>query len=144
MESRDIYVAKTTLQAGGYTCVLVKGEKTYTSCARGVKPLVAWHEEGMDFRGYSAADKVVGRATAFLYVRHGVMAVHAGVISRSALAILEQFSISASYDTLVDHIINRTGDGICPFEGAVLSITDPDAAYKAIQKKMEEMHIYIS
>ncbi len=135
--------AQNALKAGDHTCVLCKGDILYTSDLRGVKPLVSWQESDADFSGFSAADKVVGKATAFLYVLLDVSSVYAGVISRSALTTLEQHGIAVEYDVLVDHIINRQGDGICPFEAAVLALDSPDEAYAAIRQKMEELHIII-
>ena len=40
-----------------------------------------------------------------------------------------------------EHIINRRGDGICPFEEAVMDVHDADSAYTAILKKMDAMQI---
>jgi hypothetical protein len=87
---------------------------------RGVKPLVIWLSSGEDFHGFSAADKVIGKATAFLYVLLGVKAVYASVISEGALDVLTKNGIDTQYGCVVEHIINRAGDGICPFEQAVL------------------------
>lgn len=136
---KDFKKAKETLFSGGYTCVLCREEEIHTTMLRGVKPLIAWCESKQNFSGYSAADKVVGKATAFLYVLLGVKAVYAGVISRAALQVLSAHSIETEYDELVDNIINRQGDGICPFESAVLDIDDPTIAYNAIRNKMKEM-----
>ncbi len=114
-----------------------------TSRERGVKPLVARYAGGMRYAGCVAADKVVGKATAYLYVLLQVEAVWAGVISRCAEDVLRAAGIAVSYDTLVENIINRTGDGICPFETAVLEIEDPVTAYHAIREKMAELNITI-
>ena len=143
MKNIDLERAKTELDAGEYTCVLALEESIYTSTFRGVRPLVSWYESGLELCGYSAADKVVGRATAFLYVMLGVKAVYARVMSRGALEVLQKNGIYAEYGTLADNIINRKGDGICPFEAAVLEINDTDAAYEAIRTKMREMNISI-
>lgn len=137
----DLNCAKERLAAGDYTCVLCKGDEMVTSQARGVKPLVGWYVSGKDFSGFSAADKVVGRATAFLYALLGVKAVYAGIVSQSALEVLAQAGIEARYGQAVPHIINRRGDGICPFEEAVLHIQDAQSAYRAIRSKMQAMNI---
>lgn len=137
----DLERAKAALAAGDYTCVLCRGEEIHTTTLRGVKPLVSWLESGGDFRGFCAADKVVGRATAYLYRLLGVERVYAQVMSESALAVLEQAGVAASFARLVPCIINRKGDGICPFEAAVLEIGDPEEARAAIYKKMDEMGI---
>jgi len=137
----DLKNAKEKLIAGEYTCALCCGSQIFASTLRGVKPLVAWYKSGKDFGGYSAADKVVGKATAFLYVLLNVKAVFAKVISKSALDVLRESNIEVEYDQLVDNIINRQGDGICPFETAVLNIDNPLAAYNVIIKKMRELNI---
>lgn len=137
----DIEKAKKMLDTGEYTCVLCRDKSFFTSAQRGVKPLTVWIESGNNFVGFSAADKVVGRATAFLYVILGVKEVYAGVISKPALSVFECYNISITYGTIVENIINRQGDGICPFESAVLDTTEPDTAYKKIRQKMAEMNI---
>ena len=63
------------------------------------------------------------------------------MISRSALQVLTSSGIDAEYGSLVENIINRTGDGICPFEEAVLNIDDANDAYAAVREKMEAMKI---
>ena len=137
----DLEKAKAELFDNNYTCVLCRGENVHTSRLRGVKPLVTWYVGKTDFTGFSAADKVVGKATAFLYVLLGMRAVYAAVISRSALQVLTSSGIDAEYGSLVGNIINRTGDGICPFEEAVLNIDDANDAYAAVREKMEAMKI---
>lgn len=135
----DLEKAKKILSDNGFTCVLCKCDETFTSTERGVKPLVLLYESGNDFRGFSAADKVVGRGAAFLYVLLGVNSLYADVISEPALELLETHKITVGYASKVKHIINRKGDGICPFEALVADIVDPETAYRSIRKKMEEM-----
>ena len=133
--------AKKMLETGSYTCVLYRSGTAYTATERGVKPLVRWLTEGLEARGFSAADRVVGRATAYLYCLLGVQEVYAQVMSRAAAEVLEAGHIRHSCGILVDNIINRQGTGICPFEAAVLHIQDPQTALSAIREKMAQMHI---
>ncbi|MBQ9148568.1 MAG: DUF1893 domain-containing protein [Oscillospiraceae bacterium] len=135
----DLETAKHALASQAYTCVLCKGETVHTATHRGVKPLLDWLDSGIDLRGFRAADKVVGRATAFLYVLLGVEAVYAQVMSRPAAEILHAHHIEATWGTLVDGIINRAGTGPCPFEAAVLDIREPNQALQAIRQKRREM-----
>lgn len=137
----DAVKARKILESGGHTCVLSRGGDIHTSVFRGVKPLVQWLESGADLKGFCAADKVVGKATAYLYCLLGVRSVHAHVMSRSALEVLQDNGIIAGCAQLVDHIINRKRDGICPFEAAVLDIHEPETARIAILNKMCEMNI---
>ena len=137
----DLVKAKELLSSGGYTCVFIKSDKIYTSVLRGVKPLVKWYAEGVNLNDFSAADKVVGKATAYLYALLGVREVFAKVMSVSAKAFLEKSGIKAECEILVPNIINRKGDGICPFEQAVLKAENKEEAYEIIQNKMQEMDI---
>ncbi len=128
--------AKELLLNNSFTCVICKDDAIYTSTQRGVKPLVNWYKEGLNVKGFSAADKVIGKATAFLYVLLGVESVYAGVTSKSALQVLEENNICVEYEELVDFIINRKGDGVCPFENAVMNTDSPENAYKEILNKL--------
>ena len=137
----DLQKAHDLLRSGGYTCVLCRDEEIHTSQARGVRPLVQWLTFGPALRGFSAADKVVGKATAYLYCLLGVKAVHALVMSGAAAEVLRKNGIEVTQDKLVENIINRAGNGICPFEAAVWNIHTPEEALPAIRNKMKEMNI---
>jgi len=135
----DLNKARTLLETGRYTCVVCREETIHTATDRGVNPLLNWLEEEIDLTGFSAADRVVGRATAFLYVLLGVKEVYAQVMSRPAAEVLTAQGITACPGQLVDGIINCNGNGPCPFEAAVLKIEDPHQALTAIRSKRKEM-----
>lgn len=135
----DLQIAKELLCAGDYTCVLCLDGKTATSNQRGVKPLLHWLENPVLGKGFCAADKVVGKATAYLYSLLGAKAVYANVMSESALAVLEALGIEAAYGTLVPYIINRKGDGMCPMEAATLDMHTPVDALAAVKKALEKL-----
>ncbi|MBQ8228085.1 MAG: DUF1893 domain-containing protein [Clostridia bacterium] len=134
----DLIKAKELLKEG-YTCVFCKGKDITTTTERGVLPLVKWIDEGKCFKGYSAADKVVGKAAALLYVILGAQKIYTSVISKKATDVFEKYGIEYWYDTLADAIINRKGDGFCPMETAVGNIETPDEALTAIKNKLKEM-----
>ncbi|MBE6548563.1 MAG: DUF1893 domain-containing protein [Ruminococcaceae bacterium] len=137
----DLIKAKELLVNYGYTCVLCCGDKTKTSSLRGVKPLVDFYNCGDDFDGWSAADKVVGKATAYLYVLLGIKQIYAGIISKEAYSVLTGAGICVEYGERVEYIINRRGDGMCPFENAVMNAAGPREAYGIIVDKMKEMNL---
>lgn len=132
--------AKCLLAEGEYTVVLCRGDVTYTDTRRGVAPLLALLDAATDVTGFAAADKVVGKAAAFLYLRLGVAAVHAGVISAPAHDLLTAHGIAVTYDTLVPAIRNRAGDGYCPMETVTLPLTDPLEAESAIRQRLAELN----
>lgn len=139
----DIEKAKELLQQGKYTCVLCKGDTVYTSTFQGVAPMVEWLGSGADLRGYSAADKIVGKASAMLFVLAGVKEVYAPVMSEGAINTLSHHGIRCLCDTRTDGIINRTGTGSCPMEQAVRNIQEPSAAFEAIKRTQKLLKMQI-
>jgi len=135
----DLELAKEQLIKDGCTSVVRKGDSVYFSKARGVKPLLNWLDEGMDFTGYSAADKVVGKAAAMLYVLLGVSRIHALVISEKAMQVLAGNGIEVTYDTLTERIHNRTNTGFCPMEAAVWEIDDLQEGLQAVRDKAAKL-----
>ena len=137
--NHDLQKARQLLDEDNYTCVLCKDDITHTSTHRGVAPLLNWLDSGTDLRGFSAADRVIGRATAFLYYLLGVKAVFARVMSRPALEILNQYGIPASWETLVDAIENRQKTGPCPMEHATRNSTTPEEALAAVRQTLFQL-----
>lgn len=135
----DLTKARSILNEGSYTCVICCGDSVHTATERGVAPLLAWLDGGLDLTYFSAADRVVGRGAAFLYCLLGVKSVYAHVMSRPAAEVLAAHGISWEAGQLVDGIINRRGDGPCPFEAAVMDIQNAGDALSAIRKRMAQM-----
>ncbi len=135
----DLEKAKQLLYAEKFTCVLCRDDFVYTSRARGVMPMVTHLSKGTPLSGFSAADKVVGKAAALLFVLAGVTAVYADIISRPALAVFSSACIKAEYRLLTDRIENRSHTGPCPMEHAVENIDDPREAFAAVQNTLEAL-----
>lgn len=135
----DMERAQALLADGDYTCALCRGEQTYTATARGVAPLLDWLDAGVDMTGFAAADRVVGKAAALLYVLLRVRAVYALVMSEAAQAALRAHGIEATCDTLVPAIRNRLNTGLCPMEQTVADIDDPQTAREAVAAKRKEL-----
>lgn len=98
--------------------------------------MVHFLEQAVPLQGFSAADKVVGKAAALLFVRSGVRAVYAPVMSRQAVSVLSRNGIQAVYDTITEAILNRQGNGLCPMEAAVQGIEEPEAAFTAVRETL--------
>ncbi len=131
--SADLDKAKTLLACGTYTCVLVRGDLVLTTTERGVKPLLMWLERKEELRGGMAADRVVGKAAAFLYALLGVDAVYAPVMSEPAVSLLVSYGIEPLHEITVPAIRNRAGTGLCPMEQAVYHAETPAQALREIQ-----------
>jgi len=125
----------------GYSCLLVKNNEQFFSFEKGVKTLFVFLQSGKDFTDFIAYDKVVGKATAFLYILLKVKEVNALVISEPALNLLKENNICVKYDKRVVNIINRKGDDLCPFEKLVLNIKDAKKALELITKQLKEFNL---
>lgn len=137
--SNNLSIAKNTLENGDYSCVLYNGRKFFTSNERGIIPLIQFLDSAENFCGFSAADKIVGKAAAFVYTLMEIEEIYAKVITFDALLVLEKNSIYVSYQEAVPAIINRTGNGICPIERAVENVDSPKEAVHAIKFALENL-----
>lgn len=102
---------------------------------RGVKDLLELVTKSPEIlKGALIADKAVGKAAAACMVVGGVKRVYADVMSEPALTLLQQHGVEAEYGTLVDHIINRTGDGWCPMERLSRDENDPAVIIQKVKE----------
>lgn len=137
--SADLDRAKELLSTGQYTCVLCHDEMIHTSTSRGVRPLLELLDSGKSYQDFSASDKVVGKATAFLYILLGVREIHAQVISQAAVSVLGAHNVPVQWDILVPAISNRSRTGFCPMETAVREINDPADALHAVRAALKAL-----
>ncbi|MBP3592290.1 MAG: DUF1893 domain-containing protein [Clostridia bacterium] len=121
------------LKNEGYTLLLYNETEIITERARGVAPLVSLLDGKKNCASFSAVDKVVGKAAAFLYILLGIRRVFALTVSESALALLQGYGIAVGYEVCVPRIKNREGTGFCPMESAVFAEKDPSSALRAIR-----------
>ena len=136
MES-DFKKAKEEFFKGKYTLVLCKNEDIIASDLTGIRPLIKLIDDKKECKGYSAADKIVGRAAAFLYTLLEIKNLYGEVMSKGAIEILKKVGINYEYKTLTDYIENRQKNGICPMDDAVKNITDAKQACEAIRNKIK-------
>lgn len=135
----DLKKAMDLLSDGEYTCVLCKDGFVLTSTERGVKPLIGWLNAETELKGFCAADKVVGKAAAFLYALLGVETVYAPVMSEGAIDTFTKYGIEHLCDLSVEAIRNRANTDLCPMEKTVQDIEKPQEALEAIKRKIEQM-----
>ena len=133
----DITKAKEYLKSGYSVAIL--GEKEFLSKERGIAYIAGLAELKYDLKGYVAADKIVGKAAAYLYVLLRVKEIYAEVISVEAERILLSSGIVVSYGIKTNKIINRKGDGLCPMEVAVQDARAPTEALCAILKTLVKL-----
>ncbi len=136
---QELQKAIDLLNEGDFTCVLCQNCRVLTETSRGVRPLLQLLDSGESFAGSCAADKVVGKAAAFLYCLLGIRAIYARIISSPAVRVLENAGIQVHFDTQVPAIRNRTNTGLCPMETAVWELEEPQAAVASLRKTLETL-----
>ena len=138
--NKDLEQAKTKLENNEqYNCDESRADESLASEKHAIRPLMRWLNEGTDLSGASAADRIVGKAAAFLYVLLGVRTVYAPLMSVPARETLRAHGIEAIADAVVLAIRNRTDTGFCPMESAVWDISDPCEAKAALERRISEM-----
>ena len=142
MEATDLDLARALLIANkDATLVAVRGDEIHVCCERGVKPLLKMVRDGVSLKGFSVADKVVGKAPALLYAVLGPDAVFSPVMSWTGRAVLLASGIAVSHDLLVPHIQNRSKSGQCPMDESVTNVWEPYEAVGVLTDRARQMAI---
>ena len=129
-----------TLHREGCSCVIAKGDSVTRCHRRGVADLLHLLKTSPETLSDSfIADKVVGKGAAALMALGGVGEVYADVISRPALALLDESGIHVSYGESVEHIINRSGTGVCPVETLCQECATPQECLPLVEQFVERM-----
>lgn len=139
MDCDSLEKAKMVLDNTNSTCVFCNGEVIITDKRRGVRPLLDLLENEANVSMFAVADKVVGKAAAYLYCLLDIGCLYARVISIPALRVLENAGITVEYKLLVKGIQNQDCSGPCPMESAVLEIETPEEALIAIRDKLKQL-----
>lgn len=125
------------LKTNNYALIASNG---YHSNDSGIKPIISKLNEDINFfRGLEVADKIVGKASAMLLLLSGVKKLDAVIMSEAARKVLEKHDLEYTYEQLVEYIINRKNDGMCPMEETVKDIDDLNLAFIELNKKIESM-----
>ncbi len=130
----DLEYAKKELLKGKAFVVVKDGKVAAESNEKGVAPFFSAVTE-LTLEKASLADKIVGKAVAFLSVYGSIVSVYALVASESAVAVLTEYNISIEAETVVPMIVNPTGDDQCPIEKMVAACTTPEEAYAVLKGK---------
>lgn len=133
--------ASALLSEGVNLAFLFEDGRLFCSDGKGISDLLSVSKTENSLRGAIAADKIVGRAAALLYVRCKPKFLYAETLSEGGKRILERADICFSHRTLTPSIMNRKGTDICPMDDAVKDISDTDtkAAYRAISNRLKEL-----
>ncbi len=132
----DLEFAKEIFQNERASFVLVKaGRVLATGNREGIAELLdAVETLGIETRGASLADKVVGKAVAMVAAHVGIRAIYSPLASEAGQQVLAQARIALQADHIVPLILNRRNDGICPLERLTQPLDQPHQAVLALRE----------
>ena len=133
----DLEIAIQSLP--GHSIVLCRQGEVILSDKRGIAPMMDWISQGKDLRGFSAADRIVGKAAAMLFVKAGIREVYAETLSEEGKRYLSRQNIPVSFKILTDKIINRSGNGLCPMESTVMDTQNYEVGYRLLKEKQRQL-----
>lgn len=116
------------------TCVLAREEGVVLrSKEKGVMPLYGFiQREGASKTPLFMADKIVGKAAAYLALYAGVKHVDTHKISEGGLHILKENGIKVFYNQVVPYIYNRMQTGQCPMESSLEGVETVEEAWQIL------------
>ncbi|MCW4046956.1 MAG: DUF1893 domain-containing protein [Candidatus Bathyarchaeota archaeon] len=137
----DLDIAKNELYEENLTLAIVKnGTVLFETRSHRISGFLdAVETLGYKLEGAAVADRVVGKAVAFLCVYAKIKAVYAAVLSRKAHAVLKDNRISCEWNELVENVLDVNKTGVCPFEKAAADISDAEEAYRAFKSLRENL-----
>jgi len=113
--------------------VYKEGELIFRSKKERLIPLLDYiHTFVPRVKGVTVFDQIVGNAAALLLRKALCIEVHSPLGSQLAAQVLSEFSISYHFSKTVPHILNGTGNDMCPMEKLSLGKT-PAEFYDAIR-----------
>lgn len=143
MKNTDVSIAKSLLGQDGIVFVIVKnGDILFSSLQKGIQPFFdAWTNfDPEELINCSIADKLVGKAALMLAAYFGVKDVYTPLASKYAMDAALDLDLDLEAEEVVPYIVNRTKDGMCPMEKAVLEISNPIEAFETLKITMEKLN----
>jgi hypothetical protein len=132
----DLEIAKQRLKNKELNLVFIKNsELVFETKKEGLAGFLQAIEEcNGALAATSVADKVIGKAAAFLCIYSKVKAAFAITLSQGGREILNTGNIYIEFENLTPTILNLKKTDQCPFEKLVENITEPETAYKEIKR----------
>ncbi len=135
----DLTLARETLENEECSIVVVKNKKVLLfKKGHGLKPIFETFEEiGPEIKDSVVADRILGKASAFLFRYAGVKSVYTPQATKGAVAVLIVGGIPSQVEKLIPFIKNNTGDNKCPFEKILEGVESPKKAFELLKTRIK-------
>ena len=87
-------------------------------------------QDKLALQGAIIADKVIGKVAGSILTVAGVKEIYADVMSRYAIAVLEENHVTYAYNYLTEYIQNNDKTGMCPMENKYKEENDIHKVYE--------------
>ena len=135
----ELEKAMTAVKNEGCTCALTLGNVIFKSKDKSVRSLLDWMNSGNNYMGYMLADKIVGKAAAFIMIAMGIREIYAQVISEPAKALLEKEHVVVNADLV--EILDKDKAEKDPLERAVESYENAAEALMPIELALIRLNL---
>ena len=124
-------LARDVISTSDYSVVAIKNSNVISKKkGAGIRPILELIEElGEKIHECIIGDRILGKASSFLCIYSKAKAVYSPQATKTAIALLLINGIPSQADVLIDHIENRDGTGVCPFEKMLKDVISPQQAY---------------
>ncbi len=139
MRHTNITLAKSFLGKDNCVFVIAKdGDIIFRSFKKGIQPFFdALEVHPRDFyTDCSIADRVIGKAALMLAAYLGAKEVYTPLASQHAVSSAKKLNLDLHTMETVPYIINRSGDGMCPMENAVIEVENVEIAFEILKSKL--------
>ena len=135
---KDLELAREVLSTTDSSIVVISYGKIWKKKkGEGIKPILEVIEEmGEDIHGSVIGDRILGRASALLCRYVKAQGVYSPQGTKTGVALLIMGGVPCQVGELIPQIMNRNGDGLCPFEKMLKDVDSPDEAYKILKEKV--------
>lgn len=135
---RDLELAREVLSTTDSSIVGISYGKIWKQKkGDGIKPILEVIEEmGEAIHGSVIGDRILGRASALLCRYAKAQGVYSPQGTKTGIALLIMGGVPCQVDELIPQIMNRNGDGLCPFEKMLKDVDTPEEAYKILKDKV--------
>ena len=135
---KDLELAREVLSTTDSSIVVISYGKIWKKKkGEGIKPILEVIEEmGEDIHGSVIGDRFLGRASALLCRYVKAQGVYSPQGTKTGIALLIMGGVPCQVGELIPQIMNRNGDGLCPFEKMLKDVGSPDEAYKILKEKV--------
>lgn len=132
---KDINLARSTLSSEEYSIVLIRDEKILKYKREiGIRSILELIEEiGDEIKEMVVGDRILGKASAFLWRYSKIRGIYSPQATKTAIAILIIGGIPCQADEMIPFIVNNNTNYLSSFEKMLQNVESPEEAYKILK-----------